>query len=163
MIHGCHVFLTHCSTGTSVVLIAAMFVGCTPRDTPRAFDNEGLRLLSVSRKFSLFVGEPGKQQIWEVSDKQEDDFNRLITALSPIESVKMGKLPSNEVDYVLLFQPGKNPVTIKVHLEKDRLVYAERQYLYKGGDAKVFRKVLDTIVAHAHSKQGAIRGADDAL
>jgi hypothetical protein len=146
-------FRFHFSTYQVSFAFAALLcvlAGCLRSvENSEPFDNESLRLLGVSAKHELHLYESHKEY-----DLTEQQTNNLVAALCPIKSAKIGKLPPDEINYILSFQPGRNPVIFHVHLADDHLMYAERQYLYEGGNAEAFKKVVDSITAVNSGKPG---------
>jgi hypothetical protein len=130
-----------------VAVVMCVLIGCLKGGAPpEPFDNESLRLLSVSGKDFAYLRKPSLPQRFDIS---AESVTSLVEALRPITSTKVGQLPPNAVDYEFGFSPGRNPVCFRVNLANGRLVYWERQYLYEGGDAKAFKQAADAIVQNS--------------
>lgn len=135
----------------AVAVLLCVLMGCLRTGEHGAFDNESLRLLSVSGKHNAHLSKPGEHRLFHIT---AESATSLVEALRPIRSMKVGQLPPDAVDYVFGFQPGMDPVMFHVHLADGHLVYAERQYLYEGGDAKAFKRVADAIMAASPEAPG---------
>ena len=127
--------------------------GFQPADSKPPLDNEGLRLRIVSGKHWPCLGTPREHRLFDIT---AEEATRLVETLRPITSAKVGHLPPEKVDYVLSYQAGMNPTVFHVHLAEGHLVFAERRYLYEGGDAKAFKRVADTIASANPGKPGMI-------
>jgi hypothetical protein len=146
-----HFGSTTCRAILAVVIPLSVFNGCFQSgESSGPFDNERLQRLQDAKKQQLRlivtnnIATPNS--VREVKPTEQQMTN-LVAALSPIKSVRVGKLPANKVNYILSFQPGRKIVTFQVYLAADHLVYAERQYLYEGGDSSAFQKLADDITA----------------
>jgi hypothetical protein len=140
---------------TSLVagLLLCMWTGCLRTDNQEPLNNKTLQSLIAGEKHWPRLSKPDENLLFDITGQQA---GALVKALSPIKSTKTGGVPSNSADYILMFQPGRNPIVFHVHLADDHLVYAERTYLYEGGDGKAFKQIADSIMATTPGKTGAI-------
>jgi len=151
--HDCQMRFTHLVNSSHVLVLLCIFTGCGGTGTDEPFDDERLRLLSVSAKRWPSLEKPAQDLSLDITEEQAEDLDRLVAALRPIKSVRIGVLPSEDVDYALSFQPGKNPVTIHVRLAGKHLTYAERQYVYEGGDAQEFQRIAEAIFGNVEAEE----------
>ena len=150
------IFLT---TG-GICLLAGMLcvvIGCLRTDDPGPIDNKTLSLLVAGRMDRPCLGKPHDHLLFDLTDQQAKS---LVRALNPIRSARAGGLAPEAVDYTLSFQPGMDPVVLRVHLGIGDLTFAERQYIYEGGDAKEFKQLADAVMATNPGKPGIIADAE---
>jgi hypothetical protein len=116
--------------------------GCSKNNCLIPFDDEGIRLLSVSGKQWITLEQPHSHWSGTISGEQASN---LIEKLRPIASTKSGTLKDDDVDYILSFQAGKNPVRFFIRLNGSSIIYSERQFLYEGGNPIALKEIINNI------------------
>jgi hypothetical protein len=136
----------YCKSLRSVmVMFLCSLAGCLKTSDSGSLNEDSLRLLRVSGKGRPYFSKSGDMRLFEITNEQANNF---VASLSQIQSVKVGRLSADEVDYEFGFQAGRNPIAFQVHIVDDHLIYAEREYLYEGGDSKAFKQIADSITAY---------------
>jgi len=129
--------------GNKLLLILigfALVIGCTPRK-PQPMTDRSLQLMSGSRYAFAWIDYYGKQRKQRVLKPDEYDTMRsLFRALAPIREFKEGKI--DDPDCSLVYQGGMDPTQVDVKIVDNKLEYGVGDFVYVGGDADAFRKLL---------------------
>ncbi|MCP4536491.1 MAG: hypothetical protein GY832_05035 [Chloroflexi bacterium] len=75
----------------------------------------------------------------------------LLTSLIPFELVTTDDLPSDSSDYTFVYQSG-DPLHFRVKVSGEQLVFQEREFVYKGGNAEEFLRIAEEVLEGAQAK-----------
>ena len=117
-----------------------VLTGCTPR-TPQPMTDRSLELMSGSRYAFARINYYGNQRKQlELKPEEYETMRSLFRALAPIREFREGKIA--EPDYSLTYQGGMDPTQVDVKIVDNKLEFGVRNFVYIGGDAEKFQKVL---------------------
>ena len=131
---------THTCNCLTILIGIFILSGCMPR-SPMPLTDRSLELMSASRYAFARVDFHGKQhKQLELKPEQYETMRSLVSALTPIRECRVGKI--FEPDYTLTYQGGMDPTQVDVKIVEDKMEFGVQNFVYIGGDANEFRKVL---------------------
>ena len=117
-----------------------LVIGCTPRK-PQPMTDRSIELMSGSRYAFAWIDYYGKQRKQlELKPDEYETMRSLFRALAPIREFREGKIV--DPDYSIVYQGGMDPTQVDVKIVDNKLEYGVRNFVYIGGNADVFRKLL---------------------